>query len=83
MAIKKKRPGRPKLPKAERLSSTVIVRMSNAERKVIDAAADSAGEKLSEWIRATLIGAAEAGRLVGEERKVGESNSGDGTSTAP
>ena len=41
---------------------------------MIGEAADAAGEKLSEWIRATLIGAAEADRLERGERKVEDSN---------
>lgn len=74
MPARKRKPGRPKLPKGERQASVVTVRMSKAERKFIGEAASAANEKLSEWIRATLIGAAEADRLERGERKVGESN---------
>jgi|SRR5579863_4298535 len=58
MDTKKKKPGRLKLPKGERRASVVTVRMSKAERNMIGDAADAADVKLSEWIRATLIVAA-------------------------
>lgn len=74
----KKKLGRPPKPKSERHPEIVTFRMSKVERKMIVAVAQEAGEKLSEWIRTTLIGAAEAAIL--EQRKDGESNPDDGTS---
>ncbi len=73
--MRKRKPGRPKLTKGERQASVVTVRMSKQERKLIGDAAESTGDKLSEWIRATLIAKAEAATLKATERKAGDSNS--------
>jgi len=78
---KKKKLGRPPLPKDQRHPEIVTFRMSKAERAMITAAAKDAGEKLSEWIRATLIGVAEA--VLIEKRRGGESNPSDSGSVAP
>jgi len=50
--------GRPKLPKGEKLAEIIQFRMTTEERQECERAADKAGEKLSEWIRAHLVRAA-------------------------
>lgn len=55
-----KKRGRPKLLKGTTQEAVVTVRMSKEERKTIGDAAKMAGSpKLSEWIRETLLEAAE------------------------
>ena len=60
----KKKRGRPKLPKGKVQKAVVTVRMSQQEREVIGDAAKAAGvQKLSEWIRQTLLAAANPAKL--------------------
>lgn len=50
--------GRPPLPKKERRRATLIVRMTDAERKSLDDAATRAGaESVSDWARDVLLAA--------------------------
>ncbi len=73
--MRKKRIGRPPLPKGERQAAVVTVRMSKAERKVIGHAAKAAGhKKLSDWIRITLLAAAKPATVESGERKMEDSN---------
>jgi hypothetical protein len=51
---RKKKIGRPKLPKGEAKGRIVPVRFSAEEVKRITAAASAKGQKVSEWIRSTL-----------------------------
>ena len=51
---KKKKIGRPKLPKGEAKGRIVPVRFSAEEVKRITAAANAKDQKVSEWIRSTL-----------------------------
>lgn len=71
---KNKKIGRPKLPRGERQEAVMTVRMSKQDRNSIQAAAQAVGESPSEWIRATLIAAADTARLEIRERKAEESN---------
>lgn len=61
--VKKRRPGRPRLPKGEGQTIVVTVRMSKQDRRIIETAAKKSGAKLSEWIRATLLSAVDHGTL--------------------
>jgi hypothetical protein len=81
--MSKKRIGRPKLNAADRQAVVITVRMTCQDRRVIGAAADVAGVKLSKWIRATLIGVANGDKVAGVERKAVDSNSVIGTSGDP
>jgi hypothetical protein len=47
--------GRPKLPKGAARSEIIKTRVSPAERKVLEAAAESSGKEVSEWIRSVLL----------------------------
>jgi len=49
---------RPKLPKGERKSSRIEIRVSGPEQTAMEAAAESAGLKLSEWLRDVALKAA-------------------------
>lgn len=71
----KKKRGRPKLPARERQGSTITVRVSRADRKKFGLAAKTSGQKLSVWIRTSLLAAADQGTIESRERKAGESNS--------
>lgn len=51
---KKRKPGRPKLPKGEAKGSIVPVRFSPEDRKRVERAARASGQTVSEWIRSTL-----------------------------
>ena len=51
--------GRPPLPKGDRQDVLVSFRLTSAERWLIGHAAKRRGEKLSTWIKATLIATAE------------------------
>jgi len=55
--VKPRRPGRPKLPKGDAKSSTVLVRLSAEDRKRIEAAARASSKTVSEWIRGALSAA--------------------------
>jgi len=50
--------GRPKLPKSERRSGRIEIRVSGPEQAAMDAAAGRAGLKLSEWLRDVALKAA-------------------------
>lgn len=50
--------GRPKLPKAHAKSSIIPVRFNAEDRKTVEAAAKAKGQKVSEWVRVTLLKAA-------------------------
>lgn len=47
--------GRPPKPKREVKSADLRIRMTKAERALLDRAAKSQGETLSEWARAALV----------------------------
>lgn len=51
---KKRKPGRPKLPKGAAKGSIVPVRFSPEDRKRVEAAAKASQQTVSEWIRSTL-----------------------------
>jgi hypothetical protein len=51
---KAKKPGRPKLPKAEAKSRIVPVRFNGEDLKRIVAASKARGQTVSDWIRSTL-----------------------------
>jgi uncharacterized protein (DUF1778 family) len=57
---KKPRIGRPPLPKGEAKRDVLIVRLAADEKQAIEAAAERAGIRVSEWVRSTLLGAANA-----------------------
>jgi uncharacterized protein (DUF1778 family) len=50
--------GRPKLPKAHAKSSIIPVRFNTEDRKRVEGAAKASGQKVSEWVRDTLLKAA-------------------------
>lgn len=52
--------GRPPKDEAERLSSTVRVRVTTEQRALIESAAAMEGAELSEWARPILVRAARA-----------------------
>lgn len=54
---KRKKMGRPKLPKGTTKGRIVPVRFSDADLKVMTAAAKAKNQKLSEWVRSTLSAA--------------------------
>jgi hypothetical protein len=47
--------GRPKLPDDERRDATLLVRLTRADMKAIEAAAKAAGVNVSEWARRVLL----------------------------
>jgi uncharacterized protein (DUF1778 family) len=51
--------GRPRKPKGELKRAVLAVRMTAAERALLDRAAKAQGETLSEWARAALVALAE------------------------
>ncbi len=51
---KRKKPGRPKLPKGEAKGRIVPVRFNGDDLKRITAAAKNSQQTVSEWIRGTL-----------------------------
>ena len=51
---KRKKPGRPKLPKGEAKGRIVPVRFSADDLKVIAATAKANNKTVSEWIRSTI-----------------------------
>jgi hypothetical protein len=53
----KRKPGRPKLAKAEAKGSIVPVRFSPEERKRVEAAAKANNQTISAWVRSTLAAA--------------------------
>jgi hypothetical protein len=54
---KKRRPGRPILPKGEAKGSIVPVRFSPEERKRVEDAARACNQTVSAWVRSTLSSA--------------------------
>jgi hypothetical protein len=79
----KKRRGRPKLKAAERQATTITVRVSRADRKEFGAAAKRSGQKLSDWIRLSLLAAVDSDKMQNLHRKVEESNPSVVSATAP
>ena len=61
MAAKKR--GRPKLKASERQATTITVRVSKADRKEFGAAAKKNGQRLSDWVRTTLLAAAKSNTI--------------------
>lgn len=53
--------GRPKLPPGENRGKALNVRFKPEERARLDAAADAAGERLSDWVRRVLLAEADKG----------------------
>ncbi len=58
MSLRKRGPGRPRLPRGEAKGAVLSVRLTSAERAAVDRAAEAAGYAPSEWARAALIRAA-------------------------
>ena len=56
--MKRRGPGRPALPKAERKGAIFSVRLSPAEREQVEAAAGKMGLKAAAWARLALLDAA-------------------------
>lgn len=54
MEQKKRKPGRPKLPRGEAKGRIVPVRFAKDDLKAIEAKAKASDQTLSEWIRSTL-----------------------------
>ncbi len=52
---KKRKPGRPKLPKGEAKGKIVPIRLGKAEFERLSAAAKLNAKSLSEWIRSKLL----------------------------
>jgi hypothetical protein len=57
---KPKKPGRPKLAKAEAKDRIMPVRFRHGDIKRIEAAAKASHKTVSEWVRSTLAAALEA-----------------------
>jgi hypothetical protein len=55
--------GRPKVPKSKALAPGISVRLTPAERKVIDAAIARSGLTQSEWCRNALLSSACDGKM--------------------
>lgn len=51
---KKRKPGRPKLPKGEAKGKIVPVRFTAGSIKAVEAAAKANKQTVSEWVRSTL-----------------------------
>ena len=61
MNQKKRKPGRPKLPKGEAKSRTLpAVRFAASDIKAVETAAKAKNQTVSEWVRSTLLYAAGA-----------------------
>ena len=56
--MKAPRIGRPPIAKKDRKATLLSVRLTEAERAIVERAADKAGVGLSEWARRTLLAAA-------------------------
>lgn len=52
-------PGRPKKPKNENRSESVIVKFTPSERELIELAVENLGTRLSPWVRKRLLEAAQ------------------------
>jgi hypothetical protein len=59
MKEKKRKAGRPKLPKSE-VKQVVAIRLTDAEKREYAHRAEQAGLSLSDWIRQALIAETEA-----------------------
>jgi hypothetical protein len=58
---KKRKPGRPKLPKGEAKNKTLpAVRFAPSDIKAVEEAAKAKSQTVSEWVRSTLLSAAGA-----------------------
>lgn len=57
---KKRQRGRPQLPAGEAKDVIVQTRVSEVNRRLLQAAADAAGCKLADWIRQRVLSAAKA-----------------------
>jgi hypothetical protein len=58
---KKRKPGRPKLPKGEAKNRTLpAVRFAASDIKAVEEAAKANNQTVSEWVRSTLLTAAGA-----------------------
>jgi hypothetical protein len=79
----KKRRGRPKKKAGERQATTITVRVTTAERKQFGATAKKSGQKLSEWIRLSLLAAVKTGKIRFPHRKVEESNPSAADTSGP
>jgi len=53
MKEKKRKVGRPKLPRTQ-IKNVIAIRLTDTEKRQYTAKADAAGMKLSDWIRQTL-----------------------------
>ena len=53
MKEKKRKAGRPKLPKGQ-IKNVIAIRLTDAEKREYEARAERAGVRLSDWIRQTL-----------------------------
>lgn len=53
MKEKKRKPGRPKLPKAQ-VKNVIAIRLTDTEKREYESKAEQAGLRLSDWIRQTL-----------------------------
>jgi hypothetical protein len=51
----KRKPGRPKMAKAEAKGTIVPVRFNPEDRKRVEMAAKASNKTVSEWIRSTLL----------------------------
>ena len=51
---KKRKPGRPKLPKGEAKGKIVPVRFTASSIKAVEAAAKARKQTVSEWVRSTI-----------------------------
>ena len=51
---KKRKPGRPKLPKGEAKGKIVPVRFTADERKIVESAAKANNQTLSDFVRSTI-----------------------------
>lgn len=53
-STKKRKPGRPKLPKGEAKGKMVNIRFAPDRIKVVEAAAKAKNQTVSEWVRSTI-----------------------------
>jgi predicted HicB family RNase H-like nuclease len=51
---KKRKPGRPKLPKGEAKGKMVNIRFAAERIKAVEAAAKAKNQSVSEWVRSTI-----------------------------
>jgi predicted HicB family RNase H-like nuclease len=59
----KKRRGRPTKKASDRQAVTITVRVSKADRRAFGAAAKKSGQKLSDWIRTSLLAAKSSDKI--------------------